>query len=434
MINAPLPQNNEAERSVLGCFLLEEQYQFMPRLKPDLFFNRGHRVLAKAIISLAEEGKPCDLVSVRNKLEDNGDIEKAGGSLYINDILDSLVTTSSLEYWLDILEDKFLRRSMIEMAGRLHQQATQTEIPTSELQETIETMAEQMVSQNAGQQKTMPEIVRDHLPHIISELDGKIGLSTGLPVLDKRIKGLSVGSYIIAGRPGSGKTTFVLDMIMRQAQAGHKVGFISLEMTLEKLLAWMIDFELKRDHSYIPIGGTKEMWVASITEMADAMKALPIIIDDKSYTDVSEVVSSAYRMRYAFGVEVLYIDYMQLLEAKHSRDGSREQEVAKISRSILSLKKKLGIPIVTVCQINRESTKGDNHRPRLEYLRESGSIEQDADVVMMLFDPTHHGEKGLHELSIPKNRSGAVTAQDKPIKLHFNKPAKRFEEGFNEEH
>lgn len=429
MIMKTVPYDAEIEKVVLGSFMFKgQELEHIPRLNEDLFYLSKHRIIAKAIKALHESGNPYDLASVTSWLEDHKLIQRAGGIIYIDSLIESVVTLEALDYYLDILEENAIRRKMIHLASELLQKSQDKTQTKEELNEVVDSMVEELASRGGHNQKNMKEVVNETLDSILAEFDGPQGLSTGLADLDKKIKGLTVGSYIIAGRPGSGKTSLALNMALRQAFAGHKVGIISLEMPLQKLTAWMIDFTIKRDHSYIPLGTKKEDWLRNMKEVAESLEALPIIVDETSYTDVSEVISSAHYMRYVQGIEVLYIDYLQLLGARESRDGSREREVAVISRRLMALKKKLGIPVVTLCQLNRESTKKEeNFRPKLHHLRESGALEQDADVVIMLHDPTQFGEDGPHEIHVTKNRSGSTTSIKKPIKVLFNKPAKRFE-------
>lgn len=412
------------EQAVLGGFLLEEQSKHIERLKPELFTTLTHQMIAKTIRQLSDESKPYDMVSISAQID-----EKICKVTYLTDLLDAVVTTAMTSHYLSILEDRHNRRTLKRLATELIEKSTEGE--RGELGEVIETMTEQLVSHKDNPIKTISSIIDESLDGILREVDGRgrIGLSTGLETIDRVIRGLSQGTYIIAGRPSTGKTTMAINWMMSQAKEGHRVGLISLEMTSERVLSWMIDHELRADHLYTPTGGKRTDWASEIITAAGKIDKLQakIVIDDTPYTDVADVLASAHKMRFDNKIEVLYIDYLQLLETR-GRNDNREREVATISRKLTALKKKLGIPIVILAQLNRRAMLSEDRRPKLFHLRESGALEQDADVVLMLHDPID-GE--YHELSVVKNRSGRITGNE-PIQLIFNKAGKRFEMAVSE--
>lgn len=426
----------QVERAVLGAFLLDPQWEQLSRLKPDLFFDGRNRQVARAILRLHAAGQPYDVISVRVELETLAVDQQFDGSmaLYLTSLIDEVVTTTTTDHYVSVLEDCYLRRMMISLAGELRDKSADRSISLDALHSVVEDLAAKLASCSPDSIQTIGELVADGLETLLQRLDGSLGISTGYKALDRRIIGLLPGAYIIAGRPGTGKTTFALNWMLKQAQAGHRVGLISLEMPFDRLLGWMIDWYLRADHQYVPLGGTRAEWASKIVLAAGELRALGdrIVIDDSPYKDVLEVVSVAHKMRFANKIDVLYIDYLQLLESR-AGNTSREREVATISRRLTALKKQLGIPIVLLSQLNRELATSKIRRPQLHQLRESGALEQDADVVFMTHDPTQFSDSKdvFHEVHIVKNRSGPVTGSS-PVLFRFDKAGKRFDSAIQE--
>lgn len=433
-----LPRNATAEQHVLGSFLLETLPQLASRLRTDLFSTEANQKIARAIIDLHREEKPYDNVMVSNYLRDTGEIERVGGVLYLNELMDRVVTTASIGHYLDILEDKSLRREMMDLSWTLYERSTDEGTSVLDLENTIDIMTERLVSRANRSSETIGEIIGDTKGAILAEFEaGEIGIPSGLVKLDKKLSGFRDGkAYILAGRPGHGKSSLALHMTIGQAKAGYTVGFISIEMTAKSLVCWLLDHELGRDHRYIPVGGKKREWRDKIDSILTDIKETlntKLIIDDTPYMDVHDVIKSAYEMRYSQQIDILYIDYMQLLEGG-GRNSNREQEVSVVSRRISALKKQLGIPIVTLAQINRSLKDRKGNRPVLSDLRESGAIEQDANVVIFSFDPRKFGEDDAqHELHIAKNRDGPVTQVSHPIEVYWDRAAKTFCDGVPKE-
>jgi len=425
-----LPKNIEAEQVVLGAAILEPESTIpilVEKLFPEHFYERRHRVIFRTIRELFDRGEPSDIVLLANRLEETGDMERAGGRMYLNELLDRTTTTASLEYFADIVKRKATLRSLIEAGGRISELGFDEVNETDEILDRAEALIFDISSRDTGSSyflisdflyehiDTLEKLHRDPSRHTVT------GFSTGFPYLDEMTAGMQRSDLVIvAGRPGTGKTSFLLALARHMAiRDNAKIGIFSLEMRKEHLLERLLCGEGKISlhrlrGGYVP----GEKW-RDLAHAASKLQKAQIIVDDSPGVSILEVRARARRMAAQHGLDVVMLDYLQLAEGGIRAD-RREQEVAYISRSLKKLARELNICVIAASQLNRSPEGRTEKRPRLADLRESGAIEQDADVVMFIYREDYHRQQdeggtgapsdasASSELIIAKQRNGPV--------------------------
>jgi replicative DNA helicase len=423
-----LPKNIEAEQVVLGSAILEPEGTIpvlVERLLPEYFYQRRHRVIFRTIRELFDRGEPADIVSLANRLEERGEMERAGGRMYLNELVDRVATTASLQYYAEIVKRKATLRSLIEAGGKI------AELGYDEVSETADVLdkAESLIFDISSRDSTgayslisdflyehidkLEELHRDPNRHTIT------GFSSGFPRLDEMTSGLQRSDLIvIAGRPGTGKTSFAL-ALARHAAIREKagVGIFSLEMAKEQLLERLLCGEGKVSlhrlrGGYIPSAKWRDLAMA-----ASKLQKATVVIDDTPGASILEIRAKARRMASQHKIDMIIVDYLQLVEGA-IRSDVREQEIAHISRSLKRLARELDIPVIAVSQLNRAVEQREKKYPRLADLRESGAIEQDADVVMFIYREDYYrqpeeeastdGTASDAEIIIAKQRNGPL--------------------------
>jgi len=434
-----LPKNLEAEQVVLGSAILEPEGMvpvLMEKLRPEHFYRRAHRIIFRAIRELFERGEPADIVAVANRLLEKGDMERAGGRIYLNELLDRVTTTASLEYYADIIRRKALLRALIDAGGRI------TELGYDEARETDQTLdkAESILfdisrHEATGEYYLLSQFLYEHIDaleelHRDPERHTITGLGTGFPKIDEMTSGLQRSDLIVlAGRPGTGKTSLALSIARHTAiREQASVGIFSLEMTKEQLLERLLCGEAKVSlhrlrGGYVPA----EKW-RDLANAASKFQRAQIIVDDTPGASILEIKAKARRMAAQHGLDMLIVDYLQLVEGSIRTD-VREQEISYISRSLKHLARELDAPVIAVSQLNRAVERRESKVPQLADLRESGAIEQDADIVAFIYRKDYYDQpmaepsasgKGLvseAEVIIAKQRSGPLGR----IKVAFHK-------------
>lgn len=426
-----LPRNIEAEQIVLGSALLEAETVvpiLIEALKPEHFYHRAHRVLFRAIREMFDRGDPIDVVTMANHLEEQDQIDAAGGRMYLNELLDRVTTTASLEYYSGIVRKKAVFRSLIEAGGVI------TELGYNEALETDEVLdkAESIVfgvSAAKGEGASYHH-VRDFLYDHIAALEELhrdpnrhtvTGFSTGFPKLDEMTSGLQRSDLLVlAGRPGTGKTSFALALARHVAiRESATVAVFSLEMSKEQLLERLLCGEGKVSlhrlrGGYVPSAKWRDLAMA-----ASKLQQANVLIDETPGISIFEIRAKARRMHAAHGLDMVIVDYLQLVEGSIRTD-VREQEIAHISRSLKKLARELNIPVIAVSQLNRAVERRESKRPQLADLRESGAIEQDADIVAFIYRKDYYDQPGDEntvaaqgasadsELIIAKQRNGPL--------------------------
>jgi len=425
-----LPKNIEAEQVVLGSAILEPD-SIMPvlidKLSHEHFYERRHRVIFRTIRELFDRGEPADIILLANRLEETGDMERAGGRMYLNELLDRTTTTASLEYYADIVKRKATLRALIESGGRISELGFDESSETDEILDKAEHLIFNISSRDSGGAYFLiSDFLYEHID-VLEKMhkDGGghsvTGFSTGFGELDDMTAGMQRSDLVVvAGRPGTGKTSFLLAMARHMAiRESAKIGLFSLEMKKEHLLERLLCGEGKINLKKLRSGViTNEKW-RELASAASKFSRAQIFVDDTPGISVLEIRARARRMHAQYGLDVVMVDYLQLVEGG-IRAERREQEVAYISRSLKKLARELNVCVITASQLNRGVEGRTERRPRLSDLRESGAIEQDADIVMFIYREDYHRQQdeggtgapsdtsAPSELIIAKQRNGPV--------------------------
>lgn len=422
------PQARELEEAVLGALMLEKDaYSIVSEiLKPECFYEKSHELIYAAIVDLAMNQRPVDMLTVTEQLKKRGDLDVVGGAFYIAQLTSKIASSAHIEYHARIIAQKYLARELISFTSLIQGSAFDETIDVEDLMQEAEgklfEISQRNVKKDVTQINPIIKDAMDLLQKAANRAEGLSGLRTGFEGLDKMTSGWQNSDLvIIAARPAMGKTAFVLSMAKNMA-VNHNVpvALFSLEMSNVQLVNRLIVNVCEIPGEKIKSGQLApyewEQLDFKIKELYDA----PIYVDDTPSLSVFELRTKARRLVREHGVKILIIDYLQLMNASGMGFGSREQEVSTISRSLKGLAKELNIPIIALSQLNRgvENRQGtEGKRPQLADLRESGAIEQDADMVCFIHRPEYYkiteDERGnsligLAEIIIAKHRNGAT--------------------------
>jgi replicative DNA helicase len=443
-VSESLPHSTEAERSVLGAVLLDNDqfHKAQELLFAAAFYSARHRTIFQAMEGLVESGAVIDLVTLKDRLERSRDLEACGGPAYLASLLDGVPRSVNVEHYARIVREKAVLRALIQSAQGILESAIRAESSSEQLLDEAERAIFRVAEDRLRSGFVHLKDVAEQNLKTIEELTERRELITGVPTdfkeLDELTAGLQPAELIIlAARPSMGKTALALNVAQHAALRHHKtVGLFSLEMSHQQLFFRLLCSEARVDAHRLRTGRIgKDEWQRIIKGFASLSEA-PIYIDDTPGIGIMEMRAKARRLALEKGLDLLMVDYLQLMRGRGMRYDNRQQEISDISRSLKELAKELDIPILALSQLSRApEQRGGDHRPQLSDLRESGAIEQDADVVAFLFreevykreDPDLHGKA---ELIVAKQRNGPVGT----IKLHFIREFTRFEnpayEGF----
>lgn len=434
------PQSIELEEAVLGALMLEKDavIEVQGVITPEAFYKEAHQIIYKAILDLSMELKPIDLYTVTEKLKQNRKLSAVGGAAYLAQLTQKVGSAAHVEYHSKIIAQKFVQRELIRAATEIQKKAYDESMDVTDL---IDLAEGEIFKVSEGHVKRDVQKSKDILTktlQAIEEASKREGSFSGVPSGFTHLDRLTLGwqpsdLIIIAARPSMGKTAFVLSLARNVAVDYEKgVAFFSLEMSAEQLMMRLIVGESGLDSRDVRNGQlTPEQWKhleASIKPLAGA----PLFIDDTPALSIYEFRSKARRLKTQYDIQLIVIDYLQLMTASVDTRGNREQEVAMISRSLKAIAKELNIPIIALSQLNRSvESRGGDKRPQLSDLRESGAIEQDADLVAFIHRPEYYGlnvdeagnsTQGMAEIIVAKHRNGAVDT----IKLRFRKEQAKF--------
>ena len=435
-LERPLPQNLDAERSILGAILLDNHAlnAAMESLKPEDFFLEQHRRVFNQMIALGESQQPIDLVTLTESLHRSGELETSGGAPYLAALADGMPRVTNVEHYARIVREKALLRNLIHATHNIQQRALEGEDGADTILDNAESsifaLAEDRVKAGLIPVK---DIVRDNferLEKIFREGKSITGVPTGYTELDKLLSGLQNSELLIlAARPSQGKTALALNLGENIAmRSGLPVAVFSLEMSKESLLQRLVASVAQIDaHKFRTGHLSREDW-RRMTEALGTISSAPLWIDDSGSTSVLEIGAKARRLKRDKGLSLLIVDYLQLITAR-GRFNSRQEEVASISRGLKGLAKELQIPVLVLSQLTRAPER-EERGPQLSDLRESGAIEQDADVVMFIYRPhwskmdASPEERDQAEIQVAKQRNGPT---DK-VRFVFRSRLTRFEE------
>lgn len=430
------PQNLEAEQSVLGGILLDNPAlnTVLEALTPADFYSDAHRKIFKAIIDLSERSEPCDLITLSNILKDQKRIDQVGGTAYLASLVDNVASSANISYYVKIIKEKSVLRRLIGSATEILNKSYDAGMDVDDILDEAEHAIFE-ISENKIRPAFHPirEIIRESFKTIERLYDKKeliTGVATGFEKLDELTSGLQNSDLIIiAGRPSMGKTAFALNIAQYAAlEAGVPVAIFSLEMAREQLATRMLSAEARVDSQRLRKGFLGETDWPKLTTAAGRLSDAPIYIDDTPAITVMEMKAKSRRLKADAGLGLVVLDYLQLMRGSSFKD-SREQEISEISRSLKALAKELSLPVIALSQLNRKVEDRTNRRPQMADLRESGAIEQDADVIAFIYrDEVYNRsddnpEKGMAEIIIGKQRNGPTGI----VKLAFQEKYTRFE-------
>lgn len=415
------PQNVEAEQSVLGSLLLDKDaiIRIADTLKPEDFYRTDHQQIYLAMLSLFEKRMPIDVVTLSDELERNGHFESIGGATYLTTLVNSVPTASHVAHYAEIVQQKATLRRLISAAGQISQLGFDEDGDAS----TLLDRAEQSlfaVSQKYLKQNFVPikEVLAESFERI-DEMHKNKGVLRGVPTgfrdLDNLLSGFQDSDLvIIAARPSMGKTAIVTNIAAHAAiKENRSIAFFALEMSREQLADRLISLESGVDSWKIRTGNLSDEDFPKIGFAMGTLAEAALYIDDSPSLNVMEIRSKCRRLQMEKGLDLVVVDYLQLMEGRNrSSDNNRVQEISEISRSLKTLAREINVPVIALSQLSRAVEARPDKRPMLSDLRESGSIEQDADVVIFIYrDDYYHKDaenKGITELLVRKHRNGPI--------------------------
>ncbi|MBI5025502.1 MAG: replicative DNA helicase [Nitrospirae bacterium] len=420
------PQNIEAEQSVLGAILLENEAiaKVLEFLAPDDFYRDAHKKIFNGMLALYERNEPIDLITLTEHMGRKEQLEEVGGASYLSSIISQVPTSANVRYHSKIVKEKAILRNLIRTATEIVTMSYDDNLEVNELLDRAETkifaISEKMVKTSFVHVK---DILKDTI-ELVDRLYNKKELITGLPTgfadLDTLTTGFHPGDLVVVGaRPGMGKTSFCLNIASYVGiEAKVPVALFSLEMSKELIVLRIVCSEAEVDSKSVRSGYHSKEDYRKLVNAAGRLAEAPIYIDD-TFNSVLEIRAKARRLKAEHGLGLIIIDYLQLMRGESSYIG-REQVISDISRSLKALAKDLSVPVIVISQLNRScEQRGENKRPILADLRESGAIEQDADTILFLYRGEYYkasdAEKGVAELNVAKQRNGPT----RTIKVTF---------------
>ncbi len=414
------PHNENAEQSVLGAVLIDKDAVALVSsfLRPEHFYNDVHQKIFEAMLQLYEQAKPIDVVTLTNILKKNKTYDKVGGTSYLAELANLVPTAANIEHYGQLVKESFTKRKLIHTAAEMTEMAFEEE---GDLQEILNKTESAVFAVSQGQLRGGFIPVKDALAGSFDRLDelhkkgaGLRGVPTGFFDLDSKLSGMQKSNLIIlAARPGQGKTAFVINIA--QFITTHEktpVGIFSLEMSKEELIDRLLVAQADVDAWRLKTGRLSEDDFSRLSEAMGELAEAPLFIDDTPGLSLMEMRTKARRLQLEHNAQLLIVDYLQLMDPGRRLD-NRVVEVSMISQSLKNLARELKIPVLAVSQLSRAVEHRGERKPQLADLRESGAIEQDADVVMFLYRPDEElGEEMLTKLLIAKHRNGPLAEID----------------------
>lgn len=428
------PQDIDAERSVLGAMLLEDDAvtDVMGLLAATDFYKPNHGRIFEGMVALYERNEPLDEVTLAAALKGRGELDQVGGAAYLADLTESVPTAANVLYYARIVRSRALTRRLIHAATSIAGSGYERSGDIDILLDEAESKIFEITSDREQRAFTpMRDIVKGAFDNIHKLYDNKndiTGIATGFADLDRVTSGFQPADLIIvAGRPSMGKTAFALG-VAQNAALNHKtkVAVFSLEMSKEQLVMRMLSSEARIDSQRLRRGQLREDDWAKLADATGLLHQAPIFIDDTGSISILEMRAKARRLQAEQGLGLIVVDYLQLMRGRSGTEG-REREISEISRGLKALAKELSVPVVALSQLNRSLEQRQDKRPMLSDLRESGAIEQDADVIAFVYrDEYYHPDselRGVAEIIIGKQRNGPTDT----VKLKFSREITRFD-------
>ncbi len=420
------PQATELEEAVLGALMLERDAltNVIDILKPESFYKDAHARIFNAIHELFNRSEPVDILTVTQELKKTGELEIVGGAYYISQLTNRVASAANAEFHARIVAQKFIQRELIRISTKTINDSYEDSSDVFDLLDNAEknlfSIVEGNIKKNYDKMSTLIKKAIEQIEHTKNNKGNFSGVQSGLTALDRITAGWQKSDLvIIAARPAMGKTALVLTMARNAAVDFAKpVAIFSLEMSSLQLVTRLIASESELSAEKLKKGTLEDYEFQQLNDKIQKLSAAPLFIDDTPGLSVFELRAKARRLKEQHKIELIIVDYLQLMTAGGEGKGNREQEIATISRSLKGLAKELEIPVIALSQLSRAvETRGGDKRPQLSDLRESGAIEQDADMVMFIHRPEYYGltedadgndSRGMAELIIAKHRNGPI--------------------------
>ena len=411
------PHSVEAEQSVLGSILLDKDAMISvsETLIPEDFYKEAHKVIYECMLKLYNSQSEIDLITLAEELRDQGYLDDIGGIPYITSLSTIVPTTSNIKYYVNIVKEKSIVRQLISAANDIinlsYDSSAKVEDVLENAEKKIFDISQERTTNDFKQINQVLRDTYDMIEKLYTEKNEVTGLTTGFRDLNKKINGFQKSNLLlVAARPAMGKTAFALNLVQNAALKGDaSVAVFSLEMSKEQLVQRMLSSQSNVELKKIKTGKLNANDWPRIIEAMAVLSEAKIHIDDTPGIKISELRSKCRKLKIEKGLDLVLIDYLQLMEGEGNNE-SRQQEIAKISRSLKILAKELNCPVVALSQLSRAPEQRADHRPMLSDLRESGSIEQDADIVMFLYRDEYYNpdteSKNIGEVIVSKNRHG----------------------------
>lgn len=418
------PQALDFEEAVLGALMLEKNAltAVIDILQPEVFYKQSHQKIFKAIQDLFSSTEPIDILTVSNKLKSNGELDEVGGAYYITQLTNRVASSANIEFHARILLQKFVQRELIRVSSDTIKDAFEDSTDVFELLDQAEQQLFDISENNFRRESMdMKSLVRESIAEIeaAKNSEGSLrGVPSGFTELDRLTAGWQKSDLVvIAARPGMGKTAFALSMARNAAMANKAVAVFSLEMSAVQLTTRLISSEAEITSNKLKKGDLAEHEWEQLNTRVKALIEAPLFIDDTPALSIFELRAKCRRLKEQHDIQLIVVDYIQLMRAGDGA-GNREQEISTISRSLKALAKELNVPVLILSQLNRSvETRGGSKKPQLSDLRESGAIEQDADMVIFIYRPEYYDINedeqgndmtGKGEIIIAKHRNGAL--------------------------
>lgn len=420
------PQSLDLEEAVLGALMLEQSAvnDVIDVLRPESFYKEAHQKIYSAILSLFGKSQPIDILTVTEELKRSAELDVVGGPFYISQLTNRVASAANVEFHARIISQKFIQRELIRISSEIIKMAYDETTDVFELLDRAESNLFKVAEGNLRKSyDTMSSLITSairQVEELSKKEDGVSGVPTGFTSLDRITSGFQPSDMVVlAARPGMGKTAFVLSLARNTAvDFNMPVAVFSLEMSSLQLVNRLIASETELSAEKLKKGKLEDHEWEQLNAKVGKLAQAPIFIDDSPALSVFELRAKCRRLKAQHDIQLIIIDYLQLMTATGDGKGNREQEISVISRSIKSIAKELSVPVIALSQLSRDVEKrGGDKKPQLSDLRESGAIEQDADMVMFIYRPEYYGidtdeegnsNQGVGEIIIAKHRNGAL--------------------------
>ena len=414
------PHDEDAEQAVLGSMLTDNDAVMaaVEVLKEDAFYREDNKIIYQAILNLYSKSEPIDIITLKDELESMGKFEQVGGFEYLASLPDKVPTTANVQKYIKIVEEKSVLRNLIKTANEIIELGYN---PTEDVEDIMDGAEKKifdiMQSKNTKSYTPIKDVLVEsftNLEKLYNQKKHVTGVPTQFYDLDDKTAGLHGSELIlVAARPAMGKTAFALNIATNAAlRANVPVAIFSLEMSKDQLVNRMLCSEAMVDSNKVRTGKLDEEDWTKLAEAIGPLSEAGVYIDDTPGISVMEIRTKCRKLKMEKNIGLVVIDYLQLISGSNKRNGSREQEISEISRSLKVLAKELNVPVIALSQLSRAVEQRDDHRPMLSDLRESGAIEQDADIVMFLYRDDYYNkesaEKDIAEVIIAKQRGGST--------------------------